>query len=99
LEEKQLSPVPIANATTLIRRVTYDLTGIPPSPAEIEGFTKDASPEAFAKVVDRSLLHHSSANVGDATGSTLPAMANQPAFPQYPLPVRLEISRLRTRRD
>src|SRR6202040_1966726 len=39
----------------LIRRATYDLTGLPPSPEEIDAFLKDNSPEAFAKVVDRLL--------------------------------------------
>jgi hypothetical protein len=55
LEAKKLAPVGDADATTLIRRVTYDLAGLPPSPAEIEAFSKDTSPEAFTKVVDRLL--------------------------------------------
>ena len=40
---------------TLIRRATYDLTGLPPTPEEIEAFLKDDSPDAFAKVVERLL--------------------------------------------
>jgi hypothetical protein len=49
------SPTAPADRRTLIRRVTYDLTGLPPTMAEVEAFEKDASPDAFAKVVDRLL--------------------------------------------
>lgn len=55
LEAKKLRPVADADKGALIRRVTFDLTGLPPSPAEIDAFVADASPDAFAKVVDRLL--------------------------------------------
>jgi len=55
LEEKQLAPSPAADKRALIRRATYDLTGLPPTPEEIDAFVADASPEAYAKVVDRLL--------------------------------------------
>ncbi|MEZ0387302.1 MAG: DUF1549 domain-containing protein, partial [Verrucomicrobium sp.] len=55
LEEKQLAPVADADKVTLIRRVTYDLTGLPPTPEDIYTFLKDSSGNAFAKVVDRLL--------------------------------------------
>jgi hypothetical protein len=55
LESKNLAPVADADRLTLIRRVTFDLTGLPPTPEEIEAFTKDKSKDAFAKVVDRLL--------------------------------------------
>jgi hypothetical protein len=55
LEEKQLRPVEAADRRTLIRRATFDLTGLPPTPEEIGAFLKDDSPDAFAKVVDRLL--------------------------------------------
>jgi cytochrome c553 len=55
LEVKGLSPAPPADRRTLIRRATYDLTGLPPTPEEIDAFLKDKSPDAFAKVVDRLL--------------------------------------------
>ena len=55
LAEKQLSPAPPADKRTLIRRATFDLTGLPPKPAEIEDFLQDTSPDAFKKVVDRLL--------------------------------------------
>ena len=55
LEAKGLKPAPLADKRTLIRRATYDLTGLPPTPEEIDAFLKDNSPEAFAKVVDRLL--------------------------------------------
>jgi mono/diheme cytochrome c family protein len=55
LKEKGLSPSPEADRRTLIRRVTFDLTGLPPTPEEVEAFLKDASPDAYEKVVDRLL--------------------------------------------
>jgi cytochrome c553 len=55
LEAKGLKPSPPADKRTLIRRATYDLTGLPPTPEEIDAFLKDTSPEAFAEVVDRLL--------------------------------------------
>ncbi len=54
-EEKGLRPVADAGKATLIRRATFDLTGLPPSPEEVEEFLKDTSPNAFEKVVDRLL--------------------------------------------
>lgn len=50
---KSLSPP--ADKRTLLRRATFDLTGLPPTPEEIVAFLKDDSPEAFATVVDRLL--------------------------------------------
>jgi hypothetical protein len=55
LEEKGLRPVPDADKRALIRRATFDLTGLPPTPDDIEAFLKDSSPRAFEKVVDRLL--------------------------------------------
>ena len=55
LEEKGLQPSPPTDKRTLIRRATYDLTGLPPTPAEVEAFLQDHSPEAFSRVVDRLL--------------------------------------------
>jgi hypothetical protein len=50
-----ITPAAPADKATLLRRATYVLTGLPPSPAEIAAFEADASPDAFAKVVDRLL--------------------------------------------
>ncbi|HWB98065.1 MAG TPA: DUF1549 domain-containing protein, partial [Bryobacteraceae bacterium] len=55
LEEKGITPSPRADKLTLLRRATFDLTGLPPTPQEIDAFLADASPDAFAKVVDRLL--------------------------------------------
>jgi hypothetical protein len=55
LEAKGLRPVGDADRPTLIRRATFDLTGLPPSPAEVDAFVNDGSADAFAKVVDRLL--------------------------------------------
>jgi len=55
LDEKKLTPDPRAPKLALIRRVTYDLTGLPPTPEQIDAFVKDTSPAAFENVVDRLL--------------------------------------------
>lgn len=55
LEQKRLSPSPAADRRTLIRRATFDLTGLPPTPEEVEAFIGDPSPDAFAALVDRLL--------------------------------------------
>lgn len=55
LETKGLSPAPPADKRTLIRRATFDLLGLPPTPEEVEAFLADESPEAFAQLVDRLL--------------------------------------------
>lgn len=55
LESKGLSPSPQADKRTLIRRVTLDLTGLPPTPAEVNAFMADTRPDAYERVVDRLL--------------------------------------------
>jgi hypothetical protein len=55
LEENGLKPVADADKPCLIRRATFDLIGLPPTPAEVDAFLNDSSPEAFARVVDRLL--------------------------------------------
>ncbi len=55
LEAEELVPSPPADKRTLLRRVCYDLTGLPPSPQEVSAFLADPSPEAFSKVVERLL--------------------------------------------
>lgn len=55
LEHSGLVPAPEADRRTLIRRLTFDLTGLPPTPAEIDAFLADRSPTAYEQVVDRLL--------------------------------------------
>ena len=55
LERRDLKPVPPADRHTLIRRVTLDLTGLPPTPEEMKTFLADDSPNAYAELVERLL--------------------------------------------
>jgi hypothetical protein len=55
LKEKGLQQSPEADRRTLIRRLTYDLHGLPPSPEETDSFVSDNSPDAYEKLVDRLL--------------------------------------------
>jgi hypothetical protein len=52
LEAAGMQPSPATDRRTLLRRVTYDLTGLPPTEAEFQAFISDPSPDAYAKVVD-----------------------------------------------
>lgn len=55
LEKEGLKPSPEAEKTALIRRLSLDLTGLPPTPAEVDSFLADDSPEAYERLVDRKL--------------------------------------------
>jgi hypothetical protein len=57
LKAEGLVPGPEADRRTLLRRLSFDLHGLPPTPAELEAFEKDASPDAYEKQVERLLAH------------------------------------------
>jgi len=65
LEAESLSPVAEADKLTWLRRVTLDLTGLPPTPADVDAFLTDAAPGAYERVVDRLLA---SPQYGEAWG-------------------------------
>ena len=89
-------PSPPADKRTLIRRATFDLIGLPPTPEEVEAFLADDSPDAFAKVVDRLLA---SPHYGERWA---PALARRrplrrgpgPHLPGPQVPRRLPLPRL-----
>ena len=60
LREKGLEPAPEADRRTLIRRLSFDLLGLPPTPEEIEAFLADPAPDSYERLVDRLLAspHH-----------------------------------------
>ncbi|MFN7922497.1 MAG: PSD1 and planctomycete cytochrome C domain-containing protein [Bryobacteraceae bacterium] len=55
LEQSGLTPIPAADKRTWLRRITLDLTGLPPTPEEVAAFEKDTSPQARARVIDHLL--------------------------------------------
>lgn len=55
LEAAGLRPAPEADRPTLLRRLHYDLVGLPPTPAEVEAFVADADPDAYERVVEQLL--------------------------------------------
>jgi hypothetical protein len=55
LEREGIEPAPAASKLDLLRRVTYDLTGLPPTPEEVDAFVKDETADAYERVVDRLL--------------------------------------------
>jgi hypothetical protein len=55
LEDRHLQPSPEADRTTLIRRLSFDLIGLPPSPEEVRAFVDDSRPDAYERLVDRLL--------------------------------------------
>ncbi|MCB1226358.1 MAG: PSD1 domain-containing protein [Verrucomicrobiales bacterium] len=55
LEDRGLQPNPPADRPTLIRRIAFDLTGLPPTPDEVRAFVQDSSPDATARVIDQYL--------------------------------------------
>jgi hypothetical protein len=92
LKEQKLSPSAKADKQTLLRRATYDLTGLPPSAAELEAFLADKSPDAYEKVVDRLLAsprygerwgRHwlDIARYADTTGDRLNGRQHTPLYP------------------
>ena len=55
LEKEKIAPAPEADRVTLIRRLSFDLLGLPPSPADVDAFVNDKSPDAYEKLVERLL--------------------------------------------
>jgi hypothetical protein len=76
LESQKLKPSPEANRETLIRRLSFDLTGLPPTPQEIDAFLADRSENAYEKVVDRLLAspHYGEHITWPCSGSTAPVL-------------------------
>ena len=58
LETAGIEPAPEADRLTLLRRVAYDLTGLPPTPKEVHAFVQDSRPDAYERMIDRFLDSH-----------------------------------------
>ena len=84
-EKERLTPSPEADRRTLIRRVTLDLIGLPPTPLEVSTFVNDKAPDAYERLVDRLLAspHHGERRRG--RGSTLLAMPTPTDTASMPL--------------
>ena len=65
LESHQLTPAPVADRQTLIRRLSFDLLGLPPRPSDVDAFLADTRPDAYERLVDRLLA---SPNFGERWG-------------------------------
>ena len=74
MEQAGLHPVRDADRPTLIRRIAFDLTGLPPTPDEVKAFVADTSPDAVKRVIDILSTRRTTARSGHGTGSMWPAM-------------------------
>jgi hypothetical protein len=82
LAEKGLSMAPEADRRTLIRRVTLDLTGVLPTPEEVEAFLNDKSPLAYEQVVSACCHQRTTASAGHVIGWMSPATRTRMATPR-----------------
>ncbi len=98
LKDAGLSPAPRASREQLIRRVTFDLTGLPPTPEEIDAFVADKSPDAWEKVIDRLLAIAALRRaLGAALARPRPLRRHQRLRVRRTAARRLALSRLRHR--
>lgn len=70
IEKLGVAHSPQADRVALIRRVTFDLTGLPPSPDQVAAFVGDSRPDAYERLVDRLLASPHYGDAGASTGST-----------------------------
>ena len=99
LEANGLSPAPEADRRALIRRLSFDLTGLPPTPEEVDAFLADASPDAYEKLVDRYLASPAVWRpLGPVVARPGPLRREQRLRVRRVPPQRLALSRLGRRR-
>ncbi len=99
LEAERVEPSPEADRPTLIRRLSLDLLGLPPAPAEVEAFVNDASPDAYERLVDRLLASpHLRRAVGPALARPGPLRRQRRLREGLAPPQRLALPRLGHRR-
>ena len=94
LEKHGLAPAPEADRRTLARRLSLDLTGLPPEPAVVQAFVDDPAPDAYEQLVDRLMATPA---VGRASGALLArrrALCRHPRHPLRQLPRELGLPRL-----
>ena len=94
-----LSPAPEADRRTLIRRLSFDLTGLPPTPEEVDAFLADPSPDAYERLVDRLLASPAVRRpLGPVVARPGPVRREQRLRVRRVPPERLAVSRLGGRR-
>ena len=79
LDAAGLKPEPEADRYRLIRRLSLDLIGLPPTLEEVDEFVSDDRPDAYERLVDRLLARQRTASIGRGNGSTWPATPTRPA--------------------
>ncbi len=98
LEQEKLAPSPEAPKATLLRRVTLDLTGLPPTVAELDAFIADTRPDAYERVVDRLLASPALRRALGAPVARPCALRRHQRPRKGQSPQHLEVSRLGDRR-
>ena len=95
LEQEAVEPAKEADRVTLIRRLSFDLTGLPPTPEEVRAFVEDKSPDAYEKVVERLLAQPALRRADGGVVARPRALRRLDRLPQRQPDERVAVPRLR----